>query len=120
MDVQFRMRYNQPLAQLNHRLMLVQFLFQSVCHVQVLSRNLHIFPIRRPDFMKTIINLNFNGFFVKKNHTIILVRGLNALTAVAMPAMRPPPPTGTTTASGNGTCSQISNPIVPCPAIIFG
>ena len=34
-----------------------------------------------------------------------------------MPAIRPPPPTGTTIASTSGVCSRISSPIVPWPAI---
>ena len=41
-------------------------------------------------------------------------------TASATPASSPAPPTGTITASTSGTCSRISNPIVPWPAIIAG
>ncbi len=43
--------------------------------------------------------------------------GFRDLMAQAMPPMSPPPPTGTTTASKPSTCSNISSPMVPCPAI---
>mmetsp|Transcript_12516 Transcript_12516/g.39556 ORF Transcript_12516/g.39556 Transcript_12516/m.39556 type:complete len:259 (-) Transcript_12516:673-1449(-) len=46
--------------------------------------------------------------------------GRSDLTDSAMPAMRPPPPTGTTMASTLGTCDRISMPMVPAPAIILG
>mmetsp|Transcript_39458 Transcript_39458/g.100005 ORF Transcript_39458/g.100005 Transcript_39458/m.100005 type:complete len:347 (-) Transcript_39458:909-1949(-) len=46
--------------------------------------------------------------------------GLTALMASAMPAMRPPPPTGMTTASSSSTCSRISMPTVPAPAKMGG
>jgi hypothetical protein len=52
--------------------------------------------------------------------TMILVFGDNVLTAVAMPAMSPPPPTGTTIASASSHCSTISSPIVPCPLMMWG
>mmetsp|Transcript_39459 Transcript_39459/g.100011 ORF Transcript_39459/g.100011 Transcript_39459/m.100011 type:complete len:315 (-) Transcript_39459:909-1853(-) len=45
---------------------------------------------------------------------------LTALMASAMPAMRPPPPTGMTTASSSSTCSRISMPTVPAPAKMGG
>mmetsp|Transcript_16506 Transcript_16506/g.52577 ORF Transcript_16506/g.52577 Transcript_16506/m.52577 type:complete len:216 (+) Transcript_16506:383-1030(+) len=44
--------------------------------------------------------------------------GRMVLMASAMPAMRPAPPTGTMTASTSGTCSRISSPMVPVPAMI--
>jgi len=37
-----------------------------------------------------------------------------------MPAVRPPPPKGTTTESTSGMSSRISKPIVPFPSIILG
>ena len=37
--------------------------------------------------------------------------------AQATPAINPPPPTGTTTASSCGHCSSNSSPMVPCPAM---
>ncbi len=40
--------------------------------------------------------------------------------AVAMPEIRPPPPTGTTTVSASGQSSAISRPTVPCPAMTSG
>ncbi|MNC88087.1 hypothetical protein D3C83_38720 [compost metagenome] len=43
--------------------------------------------------------------------------GRSALAAVAMPAISPPPPIGTTSTSRFGACSSISMPNVPCPAI---
>ncbi len=46
------------------------------------------------------------------------VFGLSALTATAMPATSPPPPTGTITSSTGPPASRtISSPTVPCPAI---
>jgi hypothetical protein len=41
--------------------------------------------------------------------------GRKVLTARETPASRPPPPTGTMTASRFGTCATISRPAVPCP-----
>ena len=41
--------------------------------------------------------------------TIAHVRACSALTTVPMPAIRPPPPTGTTIASTSGVCSRISS-----------
>ena len=38
-------------------------------------------------------------------------------TTVAIPASKPPPPTGTTIVSSRGACSRISSAIVPCPAM---
>eukprot|EP01137_Pigoraptor_chileana_P027929 Opistho-2@11203 len=49
-----------------------------------------------------------------------LTSGRSVLTARAMPARRPPPPTGTTIASKSSSCSMISSPIVPCPAMMLG
>ena len=43
--------------------------------------------------------------------------GLRLLTAQATPEMRPPPPTGTTTASTPSSWSMISRPMVPWPQI---
>mmetsp|Transcript_23 Transcript_23/g.75 ORF Transcript_23/g.75 Transcript_23/m.75 type:complete len:261 (-) Transcript_23:516-1298(-) len=43
--------------------------------------------------------------------------GLSVLAARAMPAMRPPPPIGTTSTSQSVTCSSISMPSVPVPAM---
>ena len=54
------------------------------------------------------------------SHTIILISGCNVLSATAQPASSPPPPTGITTASISCTCSAISKPQVPWPAIING
>ena len=50
----------------------------------------------------------------------IFVSGRRVLTANETPASKPAPPTGTITASTSGTCSTISRPIVPCPAMIAG
>lgn len=52
--------------------------------------------------------------------TIIWTFGCNVFTASATPAINPPPPVGTTTASMSRTCSTISRPIVPWPAIMCG
>ena len=41
--------------------------------------------------------------------------GFSACSAVAMPAISPPPPMGTITVVTAGNCSRISKPIVPCP-----
>ena len=51
---------------------------------------------------------------------MILTPGFMVLIAFATPAIKPPPPTGITAASRSGTCSNISKPIVPCPAKISG
>ena len=37
--------------------------------------------------------------------------------ALATPEISPPPPIGTMTVSTSGTCSSISRPTVPCPAM---
>lgn len=50
---------------------------------------------------------------ILKKLAIILVFGDRVFTAVAIPAMSPPPPTGTTIASASTHCSTISRPIVP-------
>ena len=47
-------------------------------------------------------------------------RGLMALIAKETPAMSPAPPMGTITTSTSLTCSMISMPIVPAPAMISG
>ncbi len=47
----------------------------------------------------------------------IFTSGRNSLMAQATPAINPPPPTGTTTASNCGHCSSNSRPMVPCPAM---
>eukprot|EP00963_Diacronema_lutheri_P000726 scaffold45_cov337-Pavlova_lutheri.AAC.3 len=51
-----------------------------------------------------------------------LISGRTALTYAAIPAMSPPPPTGTKIASGNSLphCRKISIPTVPCPAMTSG
>lgn len=49
---------------------------------------------------------------------IILTSGRDALTAAATPAARPPPPIGTAMVATEGSCSRISRPMVPCPAMI--
>src|SRR5437867_12163983 len=46
--------------------------------------------------------------------------GRRAFTAIAIPAARPPPPTGTRTVRASGTSPAISSPAVPFPAIIKG
>ena len=46
-----------------------------------------------------------------------LISGRNDLTAMRIPASRPPPPTGTTTVSISADCSRISKPTVPWPAM---
>ena len=43
--------------------------------------------------------------------------GRSCLTALAMPVISPPPPTGTTTVSTSGRSSISSSPIVPLPAM---
>src|ERR1051325_2844895 len=50
----------------------------------------------------------------------IFVCGRKVLIASETPAIKPPPPTGTTTRSTSGTCSRISRPIVPWPEMIGG
>ena len=42
--------------------------------------------------------------------------GRRPLIAVAMPAISPPPPVGTSTVAASGACCRISRPAVPCPA----
>mmetsp|Transcript_30774 Transcript_30774/g.68187 ORF Transcript_30774/g.68187 Transcript_30774/m.68187 type:complete len:255 (-) Transcript_30774:1008-1772(-) len=52
---------------------------------------------------------------------MILMSGFNALRKAAMPAIRPPPPTGTNTASswsGSLICRRISSPMLPWPAMV--
>ena len=45
--------------------------------------------------------------------------GCISLIAIATPAIRPPPPTGTRTASTSGHCSRISSPIDPfCDSLV--
>ena len=51
---------------------------------------------------------------------IIFTFGRICLMAEATPEARPPPPTGMMTCSTSGTCSRISRPMVPCPAITSG
>ncbi|CFT94587.1 Uncharacterised protein [Bordetella pertussis] len=51
---------------------------------------------------------------------MISMSGLMALAAVAMPAIRPPPPMPTTMASRSGRACSISSATVPCPAITAG
>ena len=51
---------------------------------------------------------------------MILSPGANALAAVAQPEIRPPPDTGTTSASRGPASSSSSSPTVPCPAITRG
>ena len=63
---------------------------------------------------------NFYKISNISSHTIIFISGCNVLSATAQPASSPPPPTGITTASISCTCSAISKPQVPCPAIISG
>ena len=43
--------------------------------------------------------------------------GCSSRSASAIPDARPPPPIGTTSVSSSGSCSAISSPIVPWPAI---
>src|SRR5918995_1012529 len=50
----------------------------------------------------------------------ISTSGLSALAAIAMPAIRPPPPIGTTRTSRSGSSVSISRPTVPWPAMIWG
>ncbi len=50
----------------------------------------------------------------------ICTAGSRLLTATAIPAARPPPPTGTTTVRTWGHCSMISNPRVPWPVTMSG
>mmetsp|Transcript_53453 Transcript_53453/g.78245 ORF Transcript_53453/g.78245 Transcript_53453/m.78245 type:complete len:213 (-) Transcript_53453:941-1579(-) len=51
---------------------------------------------------------------------IIMQLGRRVLMASAMPAISPAPPTGITTTSKSGTCSTISSPHVPAPAMMAG
>ncbi len=51
---------------------------------------------------------------------MILMEGLMVLAASATPAIRLPPPTGTTMASAAGRSSRISQPTVAAPAISSG
>ena len=46
--------------------------------------------------------------------------GRTARSASEMPDASPPPPIGITTVSRSSTCSAISSPIEPCPAITNG
>ena len=46
--------------------------------------------------------------------------GLSALAATAIPAIRPPPPMGTTSVSTSGAASSTSRATVPWPAITSG
>ena len=49
---------------------------------------------------------------------MICTRGLIVFTARAMPAINPPPPTGTTMASTFSASSKISRPTLPAPAMM--
>ena len=51
---------------------------------------------------------------------IMRMVGLMHFTAAAIPAISQPPPIATIIVSTLLTCSMISNPIVPCPAITAG
>ena len=51
---------------------------------------------------------------------MIFTRRRSAFTATQRPASRPPPPTGQTITSTSGTCSRISRPSVPWPAMMSG
>src|SRR6476659_1394585 len=46
--------------------------------------------------------------------------GLSACRAMALPAIKPPPPTGTTIMSRSGTSSRTSKAMVPWPAMMRG
>ena len=50
----------------------------------------------------------------------VVMAGLMLLTAKATPANRPPPESGTSTWVTSGSCSRISRPRVPWPAITSG
>ncbi len=51
---------------------------------------------------------------------MICTSGLTDLAATAMPAIKPPPPTGTTITSRSGRSSSISSATLPCPAATTG
>ena len=46
--------------------------------------------------------------------------GRSDFSAIAIPLIRPPPPTGTITRARSGTCASNSTPMPPCPAITSG
>ena len=62
--------------------------------------------------------LYMDGYRAASTPTIS-IPGLSALAAVAMPAIKPPPPTGTTMTSRSGWSANISSAMVPWPAMIF-
>ena len=51
---------------------------------------------------------------------MISISGFSALAAVAMPAIAPPPPIGTTITSRSGWSANSSIAMVPCPAMTVG
>ena len=79
------------------------------------------------DLYKLLVDKSFDrdktGYleaFTEDWQPISIARGLSALMTMETPAMRPPPPIDPTTISTSGSCSRISVPTVPCPAITKG
>ena len=71
---------------------------------------------RRPRFSASYMQGASSG-----STPITLIPGRRDFTTAAMPAINPPPPTGTKIASiSSSCCCRISSPTVPCPAITSG
>mmetsp|Transcript_32809 Transcript_32809/g.55326 ORF Transcript_32809/g.55326 Transcript_32809/m.55326 type:complete len:206 (-) Transcript_32809:640-1257(-) len=68
-----------------------------------------------PAFIAAVYEATFSG-----STPIILMLGLIVLQARDTPAINPAPPIGTRIASTSLTCSMISIPIEPAPAMISG
>ena len=67
------------------------------------------------------VNMQTNKIkYIEDLLTMTWTSGNRFFNATATPAIKPPPPTGMTTASTSGTSSAISSPNVPWPARMWG
>jgi len=53
-------------------------------------------------------------------HAEVIALEIGLLASISFLGAGPPPPTPTTITSTSGTCSTISSPTVPCPAMMSG
>ena len=68
---------------------------------------------RSPFWMDSHVSLAVSG-----STPMICMPGKSVRATVPHPAIRPPPPTGATSASSDGTSCSNSRAAVPCPAMI--